>query len=77
MTSYQWKLLRSVLMRLWVMNMKQMRCSEVRNGEIITTNQITTIILAISAGKPTNTPGLKIVSQVRRGNKKKKFPKLP
>ena len=54
-----------------------MKYPEVRNGEIITKNKITTVIITISAGKPTKTPGLKMVSQVRGGNKKKKIPKLP
>ena len=45
----------------------------VRNGIIITENQIMTIIIEISAGKPTKTPGHKIIGQVRGGNKKRKI----
>ena len=44
---------------------------------IITKNKITSVIITISAGKPTKTPELKKVSQVRGGNKKKKIQKLP
>ena len=52
-----------------------MKYPEVRNGEIITENQITITITEISAVKPIKTPGCRTVSQVRSGNKKKKIPK--
>ena len=45
----------------------------VRNGKIITENQIITIIIEISAGKSTKTPGHSKIGQVRGGNKKRKI----
>ena len=45
----------------------------VGNGVIITENPIMTIIIDISAGKTTKTPGHKIIGQVRGGNKKREI----
>ena len=52
-----------------------MKYPEVRNGMVSTENQVISIIIRISAGKPTRTPGHKKVCQVKGGGKKKKIPK--